>query len=112
MIKYDQRLTGVNQELVDAVKYASTKIGCNILIVCGLRTIEEQEALFKKGASKVKGNNSPHVLGKALDIVCLDEDGKCLWDDVKLFERLRKLISEKCKIKPLIIWDRNHFQLE
>lgn len=65
--------------------------GIEILITQGLRTWEEQDALYAKGRSippigqkfivtKAKGGQSFHNFGLAVDIVVLDSIGKADWD--------------------------------
>ncbi len=65
--------------------------GVEILITQGLRTWEEQDALYAKGrttpptgpkfiVTKAKGGQSYHNFGLAVDIVVLDAIGKADWD--------------------------------
>jgi peptidoglycan L-alanyl-D-glutamate endopeptidase CwlK len=82
----------------------------------GLRTLEEQEALFKAGKSQTM--RSRHLTGHAVDIV-LFVDGQVTWD----FEKYR-LVADHIKtvakeLNILIEWggdwtsfkDGPHFQL-
>jgi LysM repeat protein len=66
--------------------------GLAIMITQGLRTWEEQDALFAKGrtvapigrrhiVTNAKGGQSYHNFGLAFDIVVLDALGKVSWDD-------------------------------
>lgn len=50
-------------------------------ITSGKRTAEEQNALFKQGASQLDGyaRKSRHQSGKAIDFVVYDESGKVTW---------------------------------
>jgi len=65
--------------------------GIQILITQGLRTWDEQDALYAKGrtaapignkyiVTKAKGGQSYHNFGLAVDIVVLDAIGKMDWD--------------------------------
>lgn len=63
------------------------KIGIEILITDGLRTIEEQDALYRKGredegsiVTTVKGGDSYHNYGLAIDYALLNGDGEAIWD--------------------------------
>ena len=61
------RLEGVEQELVDVVYRAIELTEVDFGVIQGLRTIEEQEALVAKGASKTM--KSKHLEGKAVDLI-------------------------------------------
>jgi hypothetical protein len=65
--------------------------GVPVLVTQGLRTWEEQDALYAKGRTKApigkkyivtnaKGGQSYHNFGLAIDIVILDSIGKADWD--------------------------------
>jgi hypothetical protein len=105
----EERMNGVNPTLVEAVK--KLNLTFDILIVDGLRTVAEQEALFKAGKSKGRGKNAPHCKGNALDICPVDSDGKPLWTDTAKFDLLRKELGAIVALKPKIAWDANHFEL-
>lgn len=105
----EERMAGVSPKLVEAVK--KLNLPFDILIVYGLRTVEEQEALFKAGKSKVRGKNAPHCQGRALDICPVDENGKPLWNDKAKFDLIRKELGKLIPLKPLIIWDSCHFEV-
>jgi hypothetical protein len=108
-IYHEERFNGVSPKLVEAVK--KLDLPFDILIVYGIRTVAEQEALFKAGKSKVRGKNAPHCLGKALDICPVDENGKPLWNDNAKFDLLRKELGATIKLKPKSSWDGNHFEV-
>lgn len=108
-IYHEERFNGVSPKLVEAVK--KLNLPFDILIVYGLRTVEEQEALFKAGKSKVRGKNAPHCQGRALDICPVDDNGKPLWNDTKKFAELRKELGKRVTLKPLIKWDVNHHEV-
>jgi hypothetical protein len=65
--------------------------GVNLLVTQGLRTWEEQDALYAKGrtaapigkkyiVTNARGGSSYHNFGLAFDIVVLDSIGKANWD--------------------------------
>ena len=109
-IKHSERFADVNEDLVAAVQLL--KLPFDILRVCGKRSLEEQEDMFKAGKSKVHGPNAPHVKGNALDIVPLDAVGNTDWNDRKKFQQIRDGLSKLIKITPAIVWDMNHFQIK
>ena len=61
------RLEGVDERLIEVVKHAITVTKTDFGVICGLRTIEEQEALVAKGASKTM--KSKHLTGHAVDLM-------------------------------------------
>ena len=66
------KLEGVNPVLVDTVKRAIELTDTDFGVIYGVRTLEEQEALFKKGASKTM--KSYHLVqddgyGHAVDLM-------------------------------------------
>ena len=71
------RLEGVEQELVDVVYRAIELTEVDFGVIQGLRTIEEQEALVAKGASKTM--KSKHLEGKAVDLMAYI-DGRGSWE--------------------------------
>jgi len=91
----EQRLSGIFPAL--AVRARSmveicAHEGIAILITQGLRTWDEQDALYAKGrtlaplgkpytVTDAKGGQSFHNFGLAFDIVVLDSVGKADWDD-------------------------------
>jgi len=65
------KLVGVDSRLVECVKEAIVITECDFSVTDGLRTAEQQNALFQKGASKKDGyiNKSFHQTGFAVDLV-------------------------------------------
>jgi hypothetical protein len=111
-----EHLQGVNQELQYALPRAVLGLPFDVLVVQGLRSVEEQEKQIALGRSWVKdASKAPHVVGLAVDLVPFI-DGRCDWKDVSKFDRiytslnaeLRKLGHE---LTTKISRDRNHFQL-
>jgi peptidoglycan LD-endopeptidase CwlK len=71
----------------DKLKAQSKQIGINILITSGFRSSDEQDALYRKGRSEdgpivtqVKGGQSYHNYGLAIDFALLTPKGKTIWD--------------------------------
>jgi peptidoglycan LD-endopeptidase CwlK len=60
-------LQGVDEQLVATVKLAILITKIDFGVICGIRTMEEQRALFEKGASKTM--RSKHLEGKAVDLM-------------------------------------------
>lgn len=112
MLKHPERLDGVNPELVSAIEYLAAEFKkIDILVVCGKRTEEEQLKLYKTKKSKVYGPKAPHVLGNAVDL-CPMEKGICLWEGHELFKKMREVLGRVIALKPVIIWDKNHFEVK
>lgn len=61
------KLTGVDQRLVDVVKRAIQITTVDFGVTCGLRTQAEQQRLVDTGASQTLDSN--HVKGRAVDLV-------------------------------------------
>lgn len=58
-----------------------------VAVVCGRRTIAEQNALFAKGrttpgpvVTNAKGGSSPHNFGLAVDLCPVNSAGHCNWN--------------------------------
>ena len=60
------KLEGVNPDLVAVVERAIELSKQDFSVICGLRTVEEQEALVAKGASQTM--KSKHLEGNAVDL--------------------------------------------
>ncbi len=71
------RLEGVNDDLVKVVKYAIEVTTVDFGVICGMRTIEEQEELFKSGASQTM--KSKHLEGNAVDLMAYI-NGRGTWE--------------------------------
>ncbi|WP_028025576.1 M15 family metallopeptidase [Enterovibrio calviensis] len=75
------RMSGVHTDLVRVVERAIQLTQFDFGITSGVRTAEEQNALFKKKASQLDGysKKSRHQTGHAIDFVVYDENGKVTW---------------------------------
>jgi len=76
------------------------------------RTAEEQNRLFKAGASKLDGytKRSAHQVGKAADILLFDENGVFLQKWPKDIIKRYHDIWEEWGGNPVISWDVGHFE--
>lgn len=72
-----KNLEGVNPDLIKVVKRAIEITQVDFSVIEGLRTVERQRELVRKGASKTM--NSRHLTGHAIDIAPII-DGKISWD--------------------------------
>lgn len=61
------KLEGVNPDLVNVVKRAIELTEVDFGVICGLRTVAEQEELVAKGASQTM--KSKHLEGRAVDLM-------------------------------------------
>lgn len=79
------RLVGVDERLVEVVKYAITVTRVDFGVVEGLRTPEKQLEYFQKGASQIAVGGK-HVEGKAVDLMAFIGDRVSweinLYDDI------------------------------
>lgn len=70
-------LKGVDEDLVAVVKRAIEITEIDFGVTEGIRTLDRQEELFKKGLSKTM--KSKHLIGRAVDVVAY-VDGKVSWE--------------------------------
>ncbi|MEZ8744164.1 M15 family metallopeptidase [Vibrio sp. 10N.286.49.E1] len=77
----ESRMMGVHTDLKRVVRRAIELTPFDFGITSGKRTVDEQNALFKQGASQLDGYNkkSRHQSGHAIDFVVYDENGKVTW---------------------------------
>ena len=71
------RIEGIDINLEEVVHRALSVSTVDFGVTCGLRTAAEQEALFERGATKVK--TSLHQVGAAVDVVAY-VDGVHSWE--------------------------------
>jgi peptidoglycan L-alanyl-D-glutamate endopeptidase CwlK len=71
MFKFSQRslnnMKGVDKRLVAVATLAIKKTSLDFGVICGLRTLDEQRALVKRGASQTM--KSKHLEGHAIDLM-------------------------------------------
>lgn len=110
-------MVGVKLQLVSVFNEAIKESPFDFVITDGVRTIEEQALYFKTGKSKTM--KSEHLTGNAMDIACIDENGKVTWD-AKYYKPVAKHIKAVAKnLGVAIEWggdwskfiDMPHFQL-
>lgn len=77
----EARMNGVHTDLKKVVRRALELSPYDFGITSGLRTAEEQNALFRQGASQLDGyaRKSRHQSGHAIDFVVYDENGSVTW---------------------------------
>lgn len=115
--KSKDRLTGVDQRLVDVVQLAYSYSPVKFIVTEGLRTKERQEQLVKQGASKTM--NSKHLIGKAIDIAPI-VDGKVRWDWPLFYPIADAMKKAAAELKAPLQWggdwrsfrDGPHFELK
>mgnify|MGYP001400805367 CR=1 FL=1 len=71
------RLKGVDKQLVLTVEDAIQQTKIDFGVICGMRTLEEQQKLFNSGASQTL--KSKHLEGKAVDLMAY-VDGRASWE--------------------------------
>lgn len=115
----ESRLRGVHPDLVRVVRrcaadWADPETG--FIVTCGLRTLEEQKLLYKKGATRTL--KSRHLTGHAVDLA-VSVRGQVRWD-WPLYSKLAKAMKAAAKAEKVPIewggdWvsfrDGPHYQL-
>jgi len=118
------KLKGVHPDLVRVVSRCAkdwTDKQFTFGLTCGVRTLEEQKVLVKKGASKTLKSRhipAPNGYSHAVDVVAFI-DGKVRWD-WPLYDKIAKAMKAAAKAEKVPIewggdWvsfkDGPHFQL-
>jgi peptidoglycan L-alanyl-D-glutamate endopeptidase CwlK len=89
------KLKGVHPDLVRVIERAALIYQGNFEVICGLRTLEQQKELLRKGATTTL--RSRHLTGHAIDVVPYDMDkGRISWD-WQLYYPLAKAIKQAAK---------------
>jgi peptidoglycan L-alanyl-D-glutamate endopeptidase CwlK len=107
-----QRLVEDLAEQVDAGALAARGVE-DLTVLCGFRGQAEQDAAFKRGASKLKWPRSKHNAkpARAVDIAPYPLD----WKNTARFEALRELALKRASALGIrirvISWDLPHFEL-
>lgn len=84
------RLEGVESDLVEVVKLAIQYTEVDFGVIQGLRTVEEQEALVAKGASKTM--KSKHLEGRAVDLMAYIS-GRGSWE-LNVYDEIADAMKE------------------
>lgn len=76
------KMAGVHEDLKNVVSLALLLSPYDFAITSGVRSAEEQRALFASGKSNADGINakSRHQTGHAVDFMVYDENGKGTWE--------------------------------
>ena len=93
------RLEGVNDDMVRVVKKAIDVSKIDFGVICGMRTIEEQEALVAKGASQTM--KSKHLDGLAVDLMAY-VGGRASWE-LNLYDDIADAMKEAAKLEDVPI---------
>ena len=81
--KTAERIESLHPQIKEDVKnfiLEAQKEGIYLRVTDGIRTVEEQNDVYQRGNSTVKGGYSYHNYGLAFDVVEI-KDGKALWDN-------------------------------
>ena len=109
MIKYKERLNGINSLLIQCVENISsrTKLELNrdIIVVFGYRSPEQQQALYNQGrtspgkiVTNAKSGQSAHEYYAAVDIWIMSENNKTIDWNNKNFPKIIKKKLKKLKV--------------
>lgn len=100
----EARLRGVHPDLVRVVRRCARDWKdkeSGFIVTQGLRTMEEQRLLYKKGASRTL--KSRHLTGHAVDLACTLQ-GQVRWD-WPLYVKLSKAMKAAAKAEKIpIVW--------
>ena len=115
-------MAGIDDRLIDIAELAITlsPIDFGIPSSGGLRSIEDQAALYTSGKSKCDGrtNKSYHQTGKAIDVYGY-VDGKASWDTLHLTTIATAMLQSSAQLGYELKWgglwkswqDMPHFEL-
>ena len=116
-----QRLDTAHKDLREVMEAAIKTSPVDFSIVCGHRTEEAQMEALEKGYSQVPWPLSRHNMypSTAVD-VCPYVDGKLVWDDDELWEKLfHHIMKTAIRLNIRLLWggswtfvDKPHFQLD
>jgi len=116
-------MAGIDSRLMDIVEVAIklSNIDFGIPSSGGLRTTEDQAALFTAGKSKCDGrtNKSYHQTGKAVDVYAY-VDGKASWDHLHLTHIAAAMLQASAQLGYELKWgglwnswqDMPHFEIK
>lgn len=96
--KSKEKIKGVDERLVKVVERMSNLVPFPVRVIEGVRTKEQQEALYAQGRTK-PGKivtwtlNSKHIEGKAVDVVPFVKN-TIPWNDVLLFVTMGKAMFQ------------------
>lgn len=102
----EARMLGVHDDLKKVVRRALELSEYDFGITSGVRSANEQNALYKKGASTLDGYSklSRHQTGHAIDFMAYDEDGGGTWE-MKYYEDVSDAFKEASKELGIpIVW--------
>ena len=89
------KLEGVNNSLQNCVKRAIELTKIDFGVICGMRTLKEQQALVAKGASQTL--KSKHLDGLAVDLMAY-VGGRASWE-LNLYDDIADAMKEAAKLE-------------
>ena len=89
------KLEGVNESLQRCVKKAIELTKVDFGVICGMRTLKEQQALVAKGASQ--SLKSKHLEGLATDLMAY-LGGRASWE-LNLYDDIADAMKEAAKLE-------------
>jgi len=91
----EQKLAGIHPKLAAVIRRAARNCPIRFKVLEGMRTVDRQRQLVKKGASKTM--NSRHLTGHAVDIAPVDQEGKIPWTDWPMFYKIAPCVKAAAK---------------
>lgn len=113
-----KNLKGVHPKLVEVTQLALSMSPLDFVVICGLRTAEEQAVLFADKKSRVR--RSRHQDGLAVDLMAIPTDGTGEWSPHHYDVINAAMQAAAARLNVRITWggtwkdlnDLVHFQLE
>ena len=96
------RLLGIDPRMVAVVEKAITISEQDFSVICGMRTVEEQEALVAKGASQTM--KSKHLEGLAVDLMAYIDGGR--WE-LNLYDEIADAVELGVTVRWGAAWHKN-----
>lgn len=90
----EKKLAGVHPSLAAVVRRAARMSDIRFCVLEGMRTVERQRELVKRGASMTM--SSRHLTGHAVDLAPIDAVGKVSWD-WPLYHKLAPIVKAAAK---------------
>lgn len=115
-------LEELHPKLRDVIRLSLPKTRYDFGLVCGLRTIEQQEEMVKSGKSMTM--NSKHLpdengKSRAVDLIVYNLNGQISWHEKEWFNVAQTIFHTSAELSTPITWgglwvlphDKPHFEL-
>ena len=98
-----ERLRGVDKRLVNVVELAITLTEQDFTVLEGLRSLDRQRELVKKGASRTM--SSKHITGHAVDLGAWDQETRSIrWEEAMYYPIAEAMMLAASRLETPICW--------